>query len=203
MLDAALAAGDDGAVVTDDGLPSPRDDRAAAGGKFPPLSAGTSAIMGGAPGRSAAGAPESPAVSGAGAGPSAAASAVGDPSAAVAAAATAAVVANFEADFTNLAPEDSVVDRSTKLSSTALEKTHFEGFTYTGAGELLHDATAFSGSGGSSGAAFAAGSSGGAFGSSGLRGGGSAFGSVHDEVVGSAGSSGFYQEEAGAESSSR
>lgn len=127
----------------------------------------------------------------------------------VAAAATAAVVANFEADFTNLAPEDSVVDRSTKLSSTALERTHFEGFTYTGAGELLHDALAaagLSGSGGSSGGAFAPGSSGGAFGSGsggGLRGSGSAFGSVHDAVVGSAGSSGFYQEDAGAESGSR
>lgn len=43
-----------------------------------------------------------------------------------------AVVSNFEEEFTRETPVDSVVDRS-KLSSTAIEKTHFEGFTYMGA----------------------------------------------------------------------
>jgi serum/glucocorticoid-regulated kinase 2 len=43
---------------------------------------------------------------------------------------------NFEEEFTAELPVDSVVDKS-KLSSTAVEKTHFEGFTYMGEGGAL------------------------------------------------------------------
>jgi serum/glucocorticoid-regulated kinase 2 len=52
------------------------------------------------------------------------------------AAAVTAVVSNFEEEFTKELPVDSVDERS-KLSSTAVERTHFEGFTYMGDGGVL------------------------------------------------------------------
>jgi hypothetical protein len=47
-----------------------------------------------------------------------------------------AVVSNFEDEFTKETPVDSMDERS-KLSSTAAERTHFEGFTYMGDGGAL------------------------------------------------------------------
>ena len=46
-----------------------------------------------------------------------------------------AVVSNFEDEFTREAPVDSVAE-SSKLSTTALERTHFSGFTYVGLAPL-------------------------------------------------------------------
>ena len=46
-----------------------------------------------------------------------------------------AVVSNFEEEFTREAPVDSVAE-SSKLSTTALEKTHFSGFTFVGEAPL-------------------------------------------------------------------
>ena len=46
-----------------------------------------------------------------------------------------AVVSNFEDEFTREAPIDSVAE-SSRLSTTALERTHFAGFTYVQSGPL-------------------------------------------------------------------
>ena len=43
---------------------------------------------------------------------------------------------NFEEEFTSEVPIDSVVDKS-RLSSTVIEKTHFDGFTYMGEANAL------------------------------------------------------------------
>jgi hypothetical protein len=52
------------------------------------------------------------------------------------------VVTNFEDEFTKEAPIDSVVDKS-RLSSTQAERTHFDGFTYTGSQLLSLSAAIF------------------------------------------------------------
>ena len=66
----------------------------------------------------------------------AAAAAAAAPGEAAATAAVGAALANFEDEFTRETPVDSVVDRS-RLSSTAIEKSHFDGFTFVGEGGAL------------------------------------------------------------------
>ncbi len=46
-------------------------------------------------------------------------------------------VANFEDEFTTQAPVDSMPDPKGDLSATAVEKTHFENFTYVGTADAL------------------------------------------------------------------